>query len=105
LDLAIVDRPFDSAYALQIGLISEIVPDLELTDRASALATRLAAGPTGAYGRIKALLRQSFDHSLETQLDFETRAISVAAASPDGQEGVGAFLGKRQAKFGGAPLP
>lgn len=100
LTLALTNRRLSAAEALAIGLISEVVPELELGDRANALATQLAAGPAWAQGRIKTLMRQSWNETLETQLDFETRDIALASGSPDGREGVAAFLGKRRAVFG-----
>lgn len=101
LDLALTNRRVSAAEALELGIISEVVPELELADRANALAVQLAAGPRLAQGRIKALFRHSLNETLETQLDYETQAISAAAASADGREGVAAFLDKRKPKFGG----
>lgn len=101
LTLALTNRRLSAAEALDIGLISEVVPELELADRATALATALAAGPRRAQAHIKTLFRQSLDTTLETQLEFETRAIAETSGSPDGREGVAAFLGKRKAHFKG----
>lgn len=100
LDLALTNRRITAAEALAMGMISEVVPELELADRARALCAQLAAGPKLAQGHIKALLRRSLDETLETQLDHETRAVSETSGSPDGREGVAAFLDKRRAKFG-----
>ena len=91
LDLALTNRRLSAAEALEIGMISEVVPEAELAERAAALAARLAAGPSLAQARIKALMRGSLDETLETQLDHETRAIAETSSSPDGLEGVRAF--------------
>jgi 2-(1,2-epoxy-1,2-dihydrophenyl)acetyl-CoA isomerase len=42
----------------------------------------------------------SFNHTLETQLELERQGISDCAAHPDGQEGIQAFLEKRKPSFG-----
>ena len=99
LDLALANRVLSAAEALEIGMISEVAPAAELAERANALAARLAAGPRLAQARIKELMRGSLDETLETQLDHETRAIAETSSSPDGREGVSAFLQKRRAKF------
>ena len=68
----------------------------------SALAQKIARGPTQAFGQVKALLNSSFDQSLETQMELEARAIAGLIGSADGQEGVNAFLNKRKPEFKGA---
>jgi 2-(1,2-epoxy-1,2-dihydrophenyl)acetyl-CoA isomerase len=49
---------------------------------------------------VKKLLLASFGHSLEEQMDLEGRLIAACADSPDGREGIDAFLTKRAPKFG-----
>jgi Enoyl-CoA hydratase/carnithine racemase len=65
------------------------------------LARRLAAGPSRAIGRTKALLRASLDRTLEAQLDAERDAFLAGAATEDFAEGVAAFLGRRTPSFVG----
>ena len=66
---------------------------------ADALAAAIAAGPRESQAAAKRLLRGSFDHSLETQMELETLALSACANSADGKEGIAAFLGKRAPQF------
>jgi 2-(1,2-epoxy-1,2-dihydrophenyl)acetyl-CoA isomerase len=61
---------------------------------------QLADGPTGAYAGVKELLMQSGD-SLESQMERETRTIARLSRSPDGIEGVRAFVEKRSAQYQG----
>jgi 2-(1,2-epoxy-1,2-dihydrophenyl)acetyl-CoA isomerase len=44
-------------------------------------------------------MTDSFDHSLETQLELERQGIGDCAAHPDGQEGIRAFVEKRKPVF------
>ena len=67
----------------------------------SALAAKIARGPTQAYGQVKALLNGTFDQSLETQMELEARAIAEMITTADGQEGLDAFLNKRKPEFKG----
>ena len=68
--------------------------DAELEAEALKLAQQLASGPTVAFGAVKKLLALSFESSLEAQLEHESVAISEAAVTADGREGVAAFFAK-----------
>ena len=71
-------------------------------DEATAMATRLANGPTIALSLAKQALLAASSNSLDEQLALEARLQSTAGATADYREGVTAFLEKRQAKFTGA---
>jgi 2-(1,2-epoxy-1,2-dihydrophenyl)acetyl-CoA isomerase len=101
LELTLTNRRLTAAEALAEGIVTRVVPDDELLDDALALARTLAAGPTGALGAAKRLLRESLGHDLEAQLALEARSLAAAAASDDSREGIAAFLGKRAAHFRG----
>jgi len=100
-ELMLTNRRLSSAEALDWGLVTEVVPDEELEQRAVELARRLAQGPTRAYGTVKQLLASSLDQGLETQMALEARGITELAASPDGREGIEAFLARRRPEFRG----
>jgi 2-(1,2-epoxy-1,2-dihydrophenyl)acetyl-CoA isomerase len=88
--------------ALSLGLVSDIVPDEELESAANALAEKLAAGPTKAYGELKRLVADSFNSSLDAQMERETRAISdLANFTEDARHGIAAFLAKEKVEFKG----
>jgi 2-(1,2-epoxy-1,2-dihydrophenyl)acetyl-CoA isomerase len=101
MEIALLAETLDATEALRIGLINRVVPAAELAGATDALARRLAAGPTQAYGRIKRLLRQSFDTDLATQLDAEREAFAASTTTADFQEGLAAFLAKRPPVFRG----
>jgi len=100
-ELMLTNRRLSAAEALEWGLVTRVVPDGELADEARALAQRLAEGPTRALGRVKELLHESFQGSLETQLERESRGIADMAAGVDGPEGIRAFTEKRKPEFQG----
>lgn len=100
-ELMLTNRVLSSAEALEWGVVNQVVADDEVVDTAMKLAEKLASGPTQAYGKVKELLNSSFDHALETQMEFEARAIAGLIETPDGQEGIQAFLGKRKPQFKG----
>ena len=99
MDLMMTNKRLTAQEAEDWGLINQVVPDEELQTTAMALAQKLANGPTDAFATVKKLLLCSFDNSLETQMELEGRAISEHAGAVNGQEGVLAFLEKRNPKF------
>lgn len=101
MELALGAETIDAAEALRLDLVNRIVPLAELEAEAEAYARRLAAGPTLALGRIKALLRQSFHTPLLEQLGAEQAGFRACTDDADFAEGLHAFFDKRQASFGG----
>jgi 2-(1,2-epoxy-1,2-dihydrophenyl)acetyl-CoA isomerase len=101
MEIALLGERFDAAAAERLGLVNRVVPALDLASETQRLAMRLAAGPTAAYGRTKALLNASFDNSLEAQLESEARLFAEGATGHDFAEGVRAFIEKRKPTFEG----
>jgi 2-(1,2-epoxy-1,2-dihydrophenyl)acetyl-CoA isomerase len=98
-ELMFLGDRFDAQRALELGLINRVVPPTALTTEAMALATRLAKGPTRAYGRTKALLESSVGQLLNAQLKRETESFAACAETEEFVEGVRAFIEKRQPNF------
>lgn len=100
-ELAMLGDRIDAEQALACGLITRVVPRENLAEETEKLATRLAHGPTIAYGHIKSLLHESFQRSLPEQLEAEAEAFAACAVTEDFAEGVQGFLEKRKTKFKG----
>jgi 2-(1,2-epoxy-1,2-dihydrophenyl)acetyl-CoA isomerase len=101
MELLLMPRTVRAAEALELGIATEVVPDHELTARAGALATRLAAGPTMAYASIKRSVAYAATHDLPQALEFEASKMSLTGATSDHAEAVRAFLDKRPPRFEG----
>ena len=101
MELYLASQPIGAPRALELGLVSQVCPDAELDRHALETATRLAEGPTIAYGRVKELYERSWDSTLEDQLDAETEAFARTAQSRDFQEGIKAFADRRKPWFQG----
>lgn len=99
MELMITNRRLTAQEALDWNLVNQVVADEEVLNKAKAFGKQLASGPVDAFGVVKKLLLCSFDNSLETQMELEGRAISERAVSPNGKEGITAFLEKRKPKF------
>ena len=80
-------------------MLNRVVPDAEVFDAAMAMAKALAQGARAAQGEAKRLILTGVTESLETQMEYETRAIARMADSADGREGIAAFTHKRRANF------
>jgi 2-(1,2-epoxy-1,2-dihydrophenyl)acetyl-CoA isomerase len=101
-ELMLTNRTLSAADALAWGLVTQVVPDAQLAGEAKALARALAAGPTRAFGTVKSLLAGTFSTDYEAQLELEARGIAACAGTPDGREGIRAFVEKRAPRFTGA---
>lgn len=98
-DLVMTGRRLGSKEAAEWGLVTRVVAEEELRDSALFLAAELAAAPTYVLGLTKKMFTASFSPSLETVLEIESFAASVARGSRDHQEGVTAFKQKRKPQF------
>jgi 2-(1,2-epoxy-1,2-dihydrophenyl)acetyl-CoA isomerase len=101
LELAMLAEPLSAAEARAIGLVNRVVPAASLQSEATALARRLAQGPTAAFARIKHLVGRSLGNDLSAQLDLEREAFLAGARTADFREGAQAFLAKRPPLFEG----
>jgi 2-(1,2-epoxy-1,2-dihydrophenyl)acetyl-CoA isomerase len=101
LELILTNRRFGADEAERWGLVTSQVDDNELRAESMVLASKLAAGPSLAYGRTRALIRDAWDNTLETHMRLETEAIAEMARSDDAREGIRAFLEKRRPTFVG----
>ena len=99
LELCLTNRMLSAAEALDWGMINRVVADDELQSSAHELAAQLAAGPTESIGAAKRLYHQSWNEGLESQMEWETRAICDASRRPEAKEGVTAFFEKRDPVF------
>jgi 2-(1,2-epoxy-1,2-dihydrophenyl)acetyl-CoA isomerase len=101
MEIALLGETFDAAEALRLNLVNRVVPAADLQAETQKLAQRLADGPPLALGRLKRLVRESFDRDLQAQLDAEAEGFASCAATADFAEGVAAFFEKRPAHYQG----
>jgi 2-(1,2-epoxy-1,2-dihydrophenyl)acetyl-CoA isomerase len=98
MELILLNRALTAEEALNWGLLNQVVADGAAVDEAMKLAQRLAAGPRGAFGKAKRLVAGALG-ALEHQMAVESETIAAQGASPEGREGIGAFLEKRKPAF------
>jgi enoyl-CoA hydratase/carnithine racemase len=102
MELMLTGDTIDAARALELGLVSRVVPPDQLMPDALALAGRIAANPWRTVRLTKRLLRESDSMSLATSLEFAAAYQALAHYTPDHDEAVLAFLEKRKPNFTGA---
>jgi len=90
------DNPIPSAQALEWGLVTKVVPDDKVIPEALAMLNQLTKTALHSFAWSKKLMTDSFNNTLETQLELERQGISDCAAHPNGREGIRAFVEKRK---------
>jgi 2-(1,2-epoxy-1,2-dihydrophenyl)acetyl-CoA isomerase len=90
---------FNAEDAKLNGLINWVVPEDQLKDKTDRLMQRLANGPTNSYANTKKLMSQTWDHSLEKQLEIEGLAFESCTTSADFKAGVTHFIHKTRPVF------
>jgi enoyl-CoA hydratase/carnithine racemase len=98
-DLVYTGRHLDAAEALAIGLVDRVAGG-DVHAMAIERATEFAKGPTRAYAAAKRALAAS-DRPLDQGLAVEREAFVALFATRDQEEGMRAFLDKREPKFEG----
>ena len=93
-DLVATGRLVPAREALQLGLISRVVPDAELEAAASALLGQLAASSANALALTKRLLYDLDQRDFADGIAQGARVNALARAHPDFQAAVAAFLQK-----------
>jgi enoyl-CoA hydratase/3-hydroxyacyl-CoA dehydrogenase len=98
LEMNLIGDAVLSDDAEAYGLASRVVPDHELMDTALAWARKLAGQAPIALEKVKQV---SANGDLDQGIEAEKAAFATAFQTEDAKEGIGAFLGKRTAKWQG----
>jgi 2-(1,2-epoxy-1,2-dihydrophenyl)acetyl-CoA isomerase len=87
--------------ALSWGMVNAVVPAADLDRVGAEWSQRLAKGPTTAISLIKKLLDNSSQVSFEQAVEDEARSQQIAFNTSDMQEGINAFMERREPRFTG----
>jgi enoyl-CoA hydratase/carnithine racemase len=101
LELTLTAETITAGEALEIGLVSKVVPHKELLAEAEALARTIAAKGPVALRFIKEAVNKGLDLTLEQGLRLEADLYFLLHTTKDRTEGINAFLEKRPPKFTG----
>jgi methylglutaconyl-CoA hydratase len=98
--LFLTANSFDADYAAHAGIIDMVLPEGSIDEFVSMLTDSLSQNAPGAMGEAKRLVRDVAGRHIDHGLMEETaKRIARARVSPEGQEGVRAFLEKRPARW------
>jgi enoyl-CoA hydratase len=100
-DIMLAAQRITGERAYQIGLAIELTEDGELMEAALGRARAMLKLAPRAQTEMKRLIRQGFDAPLPVAQSFEQEVLFRLYGSHDGQEGIDAFLDKRQSEFTG----
>ena len=101
LGLALTGEPLSAEKAEQWGMIWKCADDEALDAEVNAIAQKLASLPPLGLAAIKKMLRESWSHTLDQELNLQRDAMRRLGFTEDYREGVAAFLQKRPANFVG----
>ena len=98
-ELFLTGGRFDAARALALGLVHRVVPAGELDGAVAAYLGELATSGPRAVAGAKALIRQVLNQPSRVVRSLTAETIARYRTSPEGQEGLRAFLDKRKASW------
>jgi enoyl-CoA hydratase len=101
MEMLLMGDPIDAERALQIGLITRIVPPEELIPEARRMADHLASFAPFVPRTMKAMVHFGMEASLAGALMLEKYAQGALVQTEDKVEGINAFLEKRDPEFKG----
>jgi 2-(1,2-epoxy-1,2-dihydrophenyl)acetyl-CoA isomerase len=101
MGLALLGDKLSAEQAAQWGMIWRCVDDAEFKSAVDQLAAQLAVAPTKGLARTKQAIYDSWNQTLEEQLNMERDFQRELGRSQDYAEGVAAFTEKRAPKFVG----
>ncbi len=101
MDLLYFPRTLSAADSLELGLATTVVPGADLVSEVGTLATRLASGPTVAYGAIRRSVAYAAGTSFEDALEYESSMMTLTGGTADHRAAVEAFVDKTKPEFEG----
>ncbi|SEQ74133.1 enoyl-CoA hydratase [Amphritea atlantica] len=101
MQLVLSGEFINAEQAREFGLVSEVtIPEMSYP-KALTLAKTIASKPPIAVRLAKESLLKAYETTLETGLNLERKAFTLLAATEDRNEGIAAFMEKRQPHFQG----
>jgi 2-(1,2-epoxy-1,2-dihydrophenyl)acetyl-CoA isomerase len=101
MSILLTNPVIPAAEALDMGIVTKVVPDADLANASLALARELAAGAPKALAATKRLVWAGTGTSIEQCLSEEARTVSELSGMADAREGLAAVIERRKPKFTG----
>lgn len=98
-ELFLTGMRFNAARAREIGLVHAVVPGAELDACVDDYIQEILSAAPEAVATAKELVRRVAGRPAQDTLGITSDTIAARRASPEGQEGLKAFLEKRKARW------
>ena len=98
-EMLLLGGPFGADQALAAGIVTEIVPEAELLERARQAALALAALPPASVRMTKELMKRGLAAAVQERMTEELVLFGERLRSPEAKEALSAFLEKRRPDF------
>ena len=98
-ELMLLGQPFTAESAHEVGIVTAVVPEAELFERAGKAAAALAELPPESIRLTKRLMKSAHADAVKQQIGEEGRIFVERLASPEAKEAMSAFLAKRKPDF------
>src|SRR5207302_8598704 len=99
MEMCLTGRMMDAAEAERSGLVSRVVPAVELLDEALKVAGKIASLSRPAVMMAKEAINRAYETTLAEGVRFERRLFHSTFATEDQKEGMAAFIAKRKPDF------
>ena len=99
MEMLLTGTPIDARTALDWGLVNRVVPAAELDAAVDELAARVTASSAYTLAVGKAAFWEQIDRSEPGAYELTQQVMAANAAATDAQEGIGAFLDKRDSEL------
>ncbi len=101
MEMCLTGRMMDAEEAERSNLVAKVVSHDTLMDEAKKTATAIASMPPMAAIANKEMVNSAFEMTLDQGLIVERRIFQILTASEDKQEGMAAFIEKRDGNWKG----
>lgn len=98
-ELLLLGQPFTAEKAREVGIVTEVVAEAELQQRALKTAMQIAELPPESIRLTKRLLKSAHAEATKNQIAEEGRIFVERLSSPEAKEAMNAFLEKRRPDF------
>ena len=98
-ELLLLGQPFSADKALSAGIVTEIVPEEALLERARTAAAAIVALPPESVRLTKQLMKRPLATAIADQMAEEARLFAERLQSGEAKEALSAFLEKRKPDF------
>jgi enoyl-CoA hydratase len=95
-ELILTGNVIDAKKALEIGLVTNVLPLEGFLDEVKKLAEKIVSQGPVAVRLAKRVINRGFDSNFETGSAYESEVFGLCFSHPESKEGLSAFLEKRK---------